>query len=268
MFNKLYFKKNKCIEGCEFMKNCLNCDDSGDYPRCTNCIEGFYFPKDLTKYYDRCFRCSIHGCKTCEGDYKYNDICLECRSGFEPQMDKDEIISCLKLCDIGNNNKCKSCSLEVDQCGACNEGFYLEGGMCLLKDYDIVAEYITQSEDNYIQLLKSNCIQYMNFDGVDYQDYPFSFIYASSSGIHKAFIKLRNGCNYPYLFANNKYLKYIAFFDNFNSLGIDYMNEGFYNSPNLETVDLSNLNLGNNKCFMNYFANDEKLKEVKFQGQR
>ena len=108
----------------------------------------------------------------------------------------------------------------------------------------------------------------MNFDGVDYQDYPFSFIYASSSGIHKAFIKLRNRCNYPYLFANNKYLKYIAFFDNFNSLGIDYMNEGFYNSPNLETVDLSNLNLGNNKCFMNYFANDEKLKEVKFQGQR
>ena len=38
--------------------------------------------------------------------------------------------------------------------------------------------------------------------------------------------------------------------------------------PNLETVDLSNLNLGNNKCFMNYFANDEKLKEIKFQGQR
>ena len=27
---------------------------------------------------------------------------------------------------------------------------------------------------------------------------------------------------------------------------------------------MSNLNLGNNRCFMNYFANDEKLKEVKF----
>ena len=257
-------KKDQCIEGCEFMKNCLNCEDSGDYPRCINCIEGFYFPKDLTKYYDRCYRCSIPGCKICEGDYEYNDICLECKSGFEPQMDKNKIISCSKLCDIGNNNKCKSCSLELDQCGTCNDGFDLEGGMCLLKDYDIVAEYVTQSEDNYIQLLNSNCIKYMNFDGVDYKDYPFNFIYASSSGVHKAFIKLKSSCNYPYLFANNKNLKYIAFFDNFNSLGIDYMNEGFFNSPNLETVDMSNLNLGNNKCFMNYFANDEKLKEVKF----
>ena len=47
------------------------------------------------------------------------------------------------------------------------------------------------------------------------------------------------------------------------SLGIDLMNEGFYNSPNLESVDMSNLNLGKNRCFMNYFANDVKLKEVK-----
>ena len=104
----------------------------------------------------------------------------------------------------------------------------------------------------------------MNFDGVDYKPYPFNFILAENSGVHKAFIKLTQNCNYPYLFANNPYLKTIAFFDNFNSLNIDFMNEGFYNSPNLESVDMSNLNLGNNRCFMNYFANDEKLKEVKF----
>ena len=257
-------RKGKCIEDCSFMKNCLDCDDSGDYPRCIKCIEGFYFPKDLTKYYDRCYRCSIPGCKTCEGTYEYNDICLECKSGIEPQMNEDKIISCSKLCDIGNNNKCKSCSLEIDQCGTCNEGFVLEGGMCLLKDYDFIAEYVTTSDDYFIRLLNSNCIKYMNFDGVEYENYPFSFIYAISPGVHKAFIKLNSNCNYPYLFANNQNLKYIAFFDNFNSLGIDFMNEGFFNSPNLETVDMSNLNLGNNRCFMNYFANDEKLKEVKF----
>jgi hypothetical protein len=79
--------------------------------------------------------------------------------------------------------------------------------MCLLKDYDIVAEYVTQSDDYYILLLNSNCIKYMNFDGVEYKDYPFNFIYATSPGVHKAFIKLNNYCNYPYLFANNPYWK-------------------------------------------------------------
>ena len=259
-------KKGQCIKGCGFMKNCLACDDSGEYPRCTICIEGYYFPMDLNHYYDKCYKCSVPGCLTCEGDYDYNDYCLECKTGFEPQMKEDEdiVISCSKLCEIGDNNKCKSCSLDINNCGSCNEGFELEGGICLLKDYDIVAEYVTQNDNNYITLLNSNCIDYMNFDGVDYKPYPFNFILAENSGVHKAFIKLTQNCNYPYLFANNPNLKTIAFFDNFNSLNIDFMNEGFYNSPNLESVDMSNLNLGNNRCFMNYFANDEKLKEVKF----
>jgi len=63
-------RNDKCIEDCIFMKNCLDCDDSGDYPRCKKFIEGFYFPKDLTKYYNRCYRCPIPGCKTWEETYE------------------------------------------------------------------------------------------------------------------------------------------------------------------------------------------------------
>ena len=258
-------RKGICIEGCEYMRGCLTCDDSGDFPRCTTCYEGFYFPKNLNKYYDRCYSCSLPGCKKCEGLFDYDDYCLECKSEYDSVLNDDNIVvSCSKSCEIGIDNKCKSCSLDDSSCGSCNEGYVLEGGVCLSKNYDIIAEYETQNADGFITLLNSYCIDYMNFNGVDYESYPFNFIRAGKPGIYKAFIKLNRYCNYPYLFADNKYIKKLTFFDNFNANNIDLMNEGFYNSPNLEYIDLSNLHLENNRCFMNYFANDEKLKEVRF----
>ena len=42
------------------------------------------------------------------------------------------------------------------------------------------------------------------------------------------------------------------------------MNDLFAYCDDLEYADLSRLNLKNNKCFMNFFKNDTKLKEVKF----
>jgi hypothetical protein len=42
------------------------------------------------------------------------------------------------------------------------------------------------------------------------------------------------------------------------------MNDFFSNCPNLEYVDLSNLDLSNILFFMNMFKNDRKLKEVRF----
>ena len=45
------------------------------------------------------------------------------------------------------------------------------------------------------------------------------------------------------------------------------MNDCFCGCTNLEYADLSNLNLKNNRCFMNFFKNDKKLKEVKFPAE-
>ena len=42
------------------------------------------------------------------------------------------------------------------------------------------------------------------------------------------------------------------------------MNDCFKGCINLEYVDMSNLDLRNNRCFMNFFKGDKKLKEVKF----
>ena len=262
-------RKGQCIPGCKFIKNCLYCEELEieEFPRCTACLESYFFPIDSTKYYDRCYPCSTPGCSLCEGEYEYDDYCLICKEGYEEIYDENDstvVKSCSKECQIGLDYKCKSCALDGENCGQCNDNYFLEGGMCLLKNYDMFAEYITQNDDEFITLLNSDCIQYMNFDGVDYNDYVSNYFYVPKSGVHKAYIKLREYCSFPYLFANNNYLKTIVFYDNFNSRKIDFMNEGFYNSPNLELVDLSNVDLGNNKCFMNYFANDEKLKEVIF----
>ena len=265
--NKNYILRNgTCIEGCNFVKNCLVCEETFYYPKCFVCYEGYYFPLDLNKYYDRCYKCSLPGCLTCEADYDFDDYCLECREGSTEILSEKEdiVISCSSSCELGNDNKCKSCSLDGDKCGSCNNGFILEGGMCLSKDYDIIAEYVTDDEEGYVRLLRIGCIKYMLFDDVYYDNYYLPYIKAGKPGTYKAYIKMNNNCQYPNLFSDNNNIKTIAFFDNFNSLNINLWNNGFYNSPNLESVDLSNLKLGNNKCFQNFFGNNINLKEVKF----
>ena len=45
------------------------------------------------------------------------------------------------------------------------------------------------------------------------------------------------------------------------------MNDCFCGCTNLEYADLSNLDLRNNRCFMNFFKGDKKLKVVKFPSE-
>ena len=124
-----------------------------------------------------------------------------CKDGYEEIYDENDdtvVKSCTKECTIGPDNKCKSCALDSGSCGQCNDNYFLEGGMCLLKDYDMFAEYITLNDDEFITLLNSDCIKYMNFDGIDYYDYVSNYFFVSKAGIHKAYIKLREYCSFPY----------------------------------------------------------------------
>ena len=100
-------RKGNCIKGCYFLLNnyCNECDDSGDLPICIQCQEGYYYPINNAIYYDRCIRCSLYWCKKCNNF----DECLECNNEYSPMIIDDKIKSCLKMCDIGNRNKCKSC---------------------------------------------------------------------------------------------------------------------------------------------------------------
>ena len=265
--NDYIVRNGKCIEGCRFLlaRDCIECDDSNEFPVCLRCYEGTFFPSDRSKKYDKCYKCSMIGCKKCQGETEYTDECIECKSEYAPIMSDDgRIQSCLKLCDIGTKNKCKSCSDEIGKCGQCNDGYELNGGMCYIKDFDVEAEYETTKENEWFTLMNKMCIESLEVDGEPYIENLSNKIFASKPGIHKIRMKLYEYCSFPSLFNNNPYLKSIIFFNNFNSYRITLMNDCFTNCPNLESVDLSNLDLGNNKCFMNFFRDNKKLKEVHF----
>ena len=131
-----------CFKSCPYMENCLNCDQTEGYPICIECNKGFYFPSNTNKIYEKCYKCSTFGYNYCEGETEYKDQCLECKEGYEPILKEDKIYiqRCFKNCEIGGDNKCKSCSNKGD-CGECNDDFELIDGICLLKEYDILARY-------------------------------------------------------------------------------------------------------------------------------
>ena len=199
----------------------------------------------------------MYGCKKCNN---FNE-CLECYSEYSPIKIENKIQSCLKICEIGERNKCKSCSNEMGKCGC----FELSGGMCLIKDYDAFAEYVTTEDNERITLMNSLSIEFIEVDGEFIGYYAnFNDIVLEKMGIHRIKFKFTEYASFPGLFNNNPYLKSIIFYNNFDSSRIYYMNDCFTNCPNLEYVDLSELDLSNNHCFMNFFKNDKKLKEVHF----
>lgn len=107
-------RKRKCVKGCYFLPDCYSCDDLGEYPICTNCGKGMYFPSNPvdTSKSIICKKCSIPGCIKCEGETEFSDICLECDSKYTPLKKNGIIQSCSQTCEIGLDNKCKSCSEE------------------------------------------------------------------------------------------------------------------------------------------------------------
>ena len=135
--------------------------------------------------------------------------------------------------------------------------------MCYIKDFDIEAEYVTLRENEIVKLM--NCAsEFLEIDGINYSGYPFTYFTMEKPGVHKVKMKLSPYCSFPSLFRDNPFLKSIKFYDHFDSRTISLMNDCFCDCPNLEFVDLSNLDLSNNHCFMNFFRNDKKLKEVHF----
>jgi len=89
-----------------------------------DCAEGFFHPNDEDNK-SSCYPCNLGNCSICIGD-KYNNICNSCKNNFIPKFDKDNIIKlCNEKCQTGNNEKCKECDLDKNECLNCNKGFYL-----------------------------------------------------------------------------------------------------------------------------------------------
>ena len=263
-------KDRNCIEGCDIIKlknNCKTCDDYDENgviaPKCTECSDGYFFPdEEFEKGINKCIKCNYVGCNKCKGNIN-NNTCIECISDSQPLVINNEIKSCYNTCDFGPDEKCKSCSNEINKCYSCNEGYELKEGNCVLKYYTFSAIYITTNKNETVRLMNNyNTIVKMEVDGKIY-DYPSVYFRFENPGEHKVNIRLGE-YSFADLFYRIGKLKKIIFWDNFDSTRISYMNYFFAYCSDLEYADLSRLNLKNNGCFMNFFKDDRKLKEAKF----
>ena len=253
--------------------DCTKCQYNGYKADCTECNNGYHLVKqEYNQYYyyydpiiyNKCEQCSIPGCL----EYKQNSykcICDACYSGLTPIKDNsNEIISCYGGCDLGEEEKCKSCSSDGN-CGECNEDFDLDlqNGKCI-GDYHLFAKYKTTFPNENVKLFYSyTTILKMKVDGVVVNNPNYYYIF-NSPGEHEVYIKFSNSISFMDLFYEIKHVTYIEFLPKAKNFKINYMNDCFYGCTNLEYVDLSNLDLTNNHCFMNFFSGDKNLKTVIF----
>lgn len=146
---KLYY--NTCISSCpenisvdmgtycsSCTSNCATCNISSY--RCESCNDGYLLlegmcllvcPDGYAMVEGRCEECEEY-CEVCnagkecsrcvEGRYLYGGMCYDrCPRDVSIQMGK-ECIPCL--------DKCKTCTMTVDNCTACNTGMYLYENVC------------------------------------------------------------------------------------------------------------------------------------------
>ena len=268
-------------------KFCLSCPDNckkckGKYgykADCTECETGYYLVQIEENQYDYyynptyyhiCNPCNIPGCLKYKSDSN-SCICIECNTPAEQRKkynDLDnEYISCYIGCDNVELEKCKSCGTIAGKCGECNVGYTLNSeGKCLLEDFHMYAKYRTTTKNEFVKFMSYTTIIKMIIDGEEINN-PSNYHNFPSPGEHLVLIKFSNSVSFMDLFYGITHLIYIEFLPKAKSLYISLMNDCFCGCTNLEYAFLNNLNLKSNKCFMNFFRGDKKLKEVKFPSE-
>lgn len=119
-------EKNICEPKCEIGENnfCKTCNEENN--ECETCNPGYYLPTDEEDK-SKCKKCSDinNKCEECYGT-KDNIKCLSCNNNYIPfYNNKNEIIECNPICEIGDYELCKTCDKEKNKCSSCNEGYYL-----------------------------------------------------------------------------------------------------------------------------------------------
>ena len=98
-----------CKRKCDFGINekCLNCNGN----QCASCNPGYYLDDG------KCLSCGINNCEECDK----NKICKICEKGYDLENNL-----CIKKCEVGDNEKCKTCNnIKIGECSECNLGYYL-----------------------------------------------------------------------------------------------------------------------------------------------
>ena len=247
--------------------NCLECDTGYHLVQNENNEYNYYYNPT---YYYSCEQCNIEGCNAYKSDSNLC-ICIECNTDPSERIlynnSTNAFISCYGGCEIGELDKCKSCANTGGKCAECNNGYSLNSqGKCTSSEFHLLAKYNTTIVNERVKLMASTTIIKMMIDGkiIDNPSYYYTF---PLPGEHLVYIKFPSYVSFMDLFYSITHLTYIEFLPNAKSFSINYMNDCFCGCTNLEYADLSNLNLKNNRCFMNFFKGDKNLKEVKFPSE-
>ena len=103
-------------------EDCLECDKIGK--QCSKCKAGYFISDDSNNKLI-CEKCSLTNCENCEG-ITNNNICTKCENNYFAKYDTNNKIKyCNEKCQEGNNNKCKECEFNKNECLNCNSGYYI-----------------------------------------------------------------------------------------------------------------------------------------------
>ena len=146
--------------------------------------------------------------------------------------------------------------------------FYSNSNYLLLKeenDYSFVSEYITESEDQTIEIISpifKNIISKLIIDG-EQKELCTSYNF-KSKGIHRIYVtlNLEGVTTFQNMFYNNKNLISIAFSPSLNTENITNFRYLFFHCENLKSVDLSHLNFRNADLLIYTFSFAKSLKTI------
>ena len=205
------------------------------------CNSGYYIPEDDSTLKD-CQKCSVEGCTKCSGTYKSN-ICHDCGNLISVYKD-EQIIRCNdpnKPCEVGEEEKCKTCDKGKNECTECNIAYKLVDGYCK-PDYFIKAVYLTKQKEDKIDIINSySDIAHIFVEGKNITLSSTSYQF-QKEGNQTVYFQFKDIYYYnSQLFKNNKHIKSISFsdFDEYK-MGIS-LSSLFAGCTNLTSVDFSKL---------------------------
>ena len=212
-------KGNKCHKNCETLESegcdvCSNdINDSVNPPKCVKCKDGYFTPIPSEES-NKCFKCALAGCKECTGVSEQNNTCTKCVEEKNTVLKNDKIISCYNTCEIGEGEKCKTCSAEQGKCASCNEEYILFEGTCNFCAF--IAKYETTKRNERVELFLSIPIGKMKVDEVEVKN-PSHIYTFPKPGVHEVCIKFDKVPMLSNLFANNRNVVSIVFSPSFDT---------------------------------------------------
>ena len=254
--NEFFAKKDEnnkiqnCNEKCETRngEKCKECDNLNNV--CLTCNSGYYLPTD-DELKIECKSCSLNNCKTCHGT-KIEDICDVCESGYEPEIESGKIKKCkLNNCEIGEEEKCLTCSGIENECGSCNPSYTLVDGNCE-PYFTFKAKYSILYPNEYVQIIDKSKIPYIKKINVYGENKNKNDINSSGNykfgtiGEHnvKVLLEINNDILYE-LFLNCKRLISVQFNtiknDIDNNIKIASMKNMFRDCEELISIDISKI---------------------------